>query len=76
MGRVHDQLRTIAVRSWMHTPIYLREAEQHRRVAETVASGDAAGAENLLRRHIVGFEEQFVRAFGHRPPEEETGSRR
>ena len=30
-------------------------------------------AADLLREHIVGFEEQFVRVFGHRPPEEEIG---
>ena len=73
MGQVHDQLRAIAVRSWRLMPTYQREAEQHRRVAEAVASGDAGGAAELLREHIVGFEEQFVRAFGHGPPEEEIG---
>ena len=72
MGQVHDQLRAIAVRSWKLMPTYLREAEQHMRVAEAAASGDAAGAADLLREHIAGFE-QFVRAFGHRPLDEEIG---
>jgi DNA-binding GntR family transcriptional regulator len=54
-------------------PTYLREDEEHRRVAEAVASGDAGGAADLFREHIVGFEEQFVRAFGHRSAEEEMG---
>src|SRR5215218_8438550 len=62
-----DQLRAIALRSWMLTPTYPREAEQHRRVAEAVASGDADRAADLLRDHIVGFKEQFVGAFGHGP---------
>jgi len=72
MGQIHDQLRAIALRSWMLTPTYPREAEQHRRVAEAVASGDAERAVDLLRDHIVEFEEQFVGVFGHGPSEEET----
>jgi DNA-binding GntR family transcriptional regulator len=72
MGQIQDQLRAIALRSWMLTPTYPREAEQHRRVAEAVASGDAGRAADLLRDHIVGFKEQFVGAFGHGPSEEEA----
>jgi DNA-binding GntR family transcriptional regulator len=73
MGQVHDQLQAIAARSRRVMPTYLREDEEHRRVAEAVASGDAGGAADLFREHIVGFEEQFVRAFGHRSAEEEMG---
>jgi DNA-binding GntR family transcriptional regulator len=71
VGQIQDQLRAIALRSWMLAPTYAREAEQHRMVAEAVASGDAERAADLLRNHIVGFEEQFVRTFG--PQDDDTG---
>jgi DNA-binding GntR family transcriptional regulator len=71
VGQIQDQLRAIALRSWMLAPTYAREAEQHRMVAEAVASGDAARAADLLRNHIVGFEEHFVRTFG--PQDDDTG---
>jgi DNA-binding GntR family transcriptional regulator len=62
MDQIQDQLRAIALRSWKFTPTYLREAEQHRGVAKAVESREAHRAADLLRMHIVEFEEQFVRA--------------
>ncbi len=72
VGQIQDQLRAIALRSWMLAPTYAREAEQHRRIAEDVASGDAERAAEVLRDHIVGFEEPLIRSFGPGPLEEET----
>lgn len=74
MDQVQDQLRAIALRSWMLKPTYLREAEQHRGVAKAVESRDAHRAADLLRMHIVGFEEQFVRTVEYRHME--TGQMR
>lgn len=65
MDKVQDQLRAISLRAWMPKPIYLREAEQHRGVAKAVESRNVHRAADLLRMHIVGFEEQFVRALEH-----------
>ena len=65
IDQVQDQLRAIALRSWMLKPTYLREAEQHRGVAKAVESRDAHRAADLLRMHIVGFGEQFVRTLEH-----------
>ena len=73
LDRLQDQLRAIAVRLWALKPTYLREAEQHREVAEAVVSGDAALAAELLRKHITEFEEQFVRALEPEPAGSEPG---
>jgi DNA-binding GntR family transcriptional regulator len=73
MDHIQDQLRAIALRSWMLKPTYLREAEQHRGVAKAVRSGDAHHASDLLRTHIVEFEQQFVLALEHEPTESKTG---
>jgi len=74
IDQVQDQLRAIALRSWMLKPTYLREAEQHRGVAKAVESRNAHRAADLLRMHIVGFGEQFVRALEHQ--QMETGQLR
>jgi DNA-binding GntR family transcriptional regulator len=73
MDHIQDQLRAIALRSWMLKPTYLREAEQHRGVAKAVRSGDAHHASDLLRTHIVEFEQQFVLALEPEPTESKTG---
>src|SRR5918993_2754413 len=73
IDQVQDQLRAIALRSWMLKPTYLREAEQHRGVAKAVRSGDAHHASDLLRTHIVEFEQQFVLALEPEPTESKTG---
>jgi DNA-binding GntR family transcriptional regulator len=73
MEQTQDQLRAIALRSWMLRPTYMREAEQHRGVAEAVVSGDAGLAADLLRSHIMEFGEQLVRAFGRELSDSETG---
>src|ERR687896_286755 len=73
MDHIQDQLRAIALRSWKLKPTYLREAEQHRGVAKAVRSGDAHHASDLLRTHIVEFEQQFVLALEPGPTESKTG---
>ena len=72
MDHIQDQLRAIALRSWMLKPTYLREAEQHREVAKAVRSGDAHHASDLLRTHIVEFEQQFVLALEPETTESKT----
>jgi DNA-binding GntR family transcriptional regulator len=74
--KIQDQLRSIALRSWMAKPTYLREAEQHREVAKAVESRDARRAADLLRTHIAQFEEQFVRALEYEPTGSKTGLKR
>ena len=76
MDQIQDQLRSIALRSRMAKPSYLREAEQHREVAKAVESRDSRRAADLLRTHIAQFEEQFVQALEYEPTGSKTGLKR
>jgi DNA-binding GntR family transcriptional regulator len=60
LARLQDQVRVISLRFWNVQATYLYEAEQHAAILAAVEAGNARGAAELLRTHIVEFKERYV----------------
>jgi DNA-binding GntR family transcriptional regulator len=60
LDQLQDQVRIISLRFWNVRATYLQEAEQHAAILAAIEAGDARGAAELLRLHIVEFKERYV----------------
>jgi DNA-binding GntR family transcriptional regulator len=64
LHRLQDQLRVMAVRTWLQAASYRREADQHEAILAAVEAGAGERAARLLREHIVEFRRRYTEVSG------------
>ncbi len=64
LHRLQDQLRVMAVRTWLQAASYHREADQHEAILAAAEAQASELAAQLLREHIVEFRHRYVEVSG------------
>ncbi|MEU7277895.1 GntR family transcriptional regulator [Streptomyces sp. NPDC045431] len=58
LDEVRDQAALVSTVAWSAEPSWRREADEHRRILDLAAAGDAEGAARALHQHIASFVER------------------
>jgi DNA-binding GntR family transcriptional regulator len=64
LHRLQDQLRVMAVRTWLQAASYRHEADQHEAILAAVEARESERAAQLLRTHIVEFRRRYMEVSG------------